>query len=69
MQTIKLNISGMKCSHCVQSVSDALNALEGVTASVSLEDNSANVQMAQAIDTNVLVKAVEAAGYGAQVAE
>lgn len=69
MQTIKLNISGMKCGHCVQSVSDALNALEGVTASVSLEDNSANVQMAQAIDTNELVKAVTTAGYGAQVAE
>ena len=69
MQSIKLNISGMKCGHCVQRVSDALNALDGVTATVSLENNSANVQMAQAIDTNVLVKAVEAAGYGAQIAE
>ena len=67
MQTIKLNISGMKCGHCVQSVSDALNALDGVTATVSLEKAMATVQIADAVDNKVLVKAVEDAGYRAQV--
>ena len=67
MQTTKLNISGMKCGHCVQSVSDALNALDGVTATVSLDEAMATVQSTDAIDYKVLVKAVEDAGYRAQV--
>jgi copper chaperone CopZ len=69
MQTIKLNVSGMKCGHCVQNVTNALNALEGVTATVSLEDGTATVEASKTIDNNTLIKAVETAGYGAQVAE
>ena len=69
MQTIKLNITGMKCGHCVQNVTNALNALDGVTATVSLEENSANVQSEGAIDNAMLIKAVETAGYGAQITD
>ena len=67
MQTIILNVSGMKCGHCVQNVSNALNALDGVTATVSLEDGTAKVETTKAIDNNTLIKAVETAGYGAQI--
>lgn len=67
MQTVKLNVSGMKCGHCVQNVTNALNALDGVTATVSLEDGTATVEATKAIDNSALIKAVETAGYGAQI--
>ena len=69
MQELKMKISGMKCGHCVQNVSNALNALDGVTATVSLEENSANIQSEAAIDKAMLIKAVEAAGYGAELTD
>ena len=68
MHTVKLNVTGMKCQHCVQNVTQALNKLGDVTATVSLEQASAIIESEQEIDTNHLIKAVEAAGYKATLA-
>ena len=44
MQKTKLKISGMSCQHCVKTVTDALNALEGVKrAKVNLRKGEAVV--------------------------
>ncbi len=42
MKTIKLEIDGMSCSHCVAAVKEALNNVDGVDA-VSVEIGSAEV--------------------------
>ena len=68
MHTIKLNITGMKCQHCVQNVTQALSKVGDVTATVSLEQASATIESAQEIDTSNLIKTVEAAGYKATLA-
>ena len=36
-----MKISGMHCEHCANTVTNALNGLDGVTAKVSLKENSA----------------------------
>ena len=56
-----LKIEGMSCAHCSARVEQALNALDGVTASVELKKKRAIV-VGDASD-DVLVKAVEDAGY------
>lgn len=56
-----LKIEGMSCSHCSARVEQALNAIDGVQASVDLKKKRATVETDVADD--VLVKAVEDAGY------
>ena len=60
-KTIK--IEGMMCSHCTGRVDKALNALDGVTATVSLEDKVAYVTVDGAVTDEELKKAVVDAGY------
>ena len=55
-KTIK--IEGMMCSHCTGRVDKALNALDGVTATVSLEDKAAYVTVDGAVTDEELKKAV-----------
>ena len=59
----KLIVEGMSCSHCSGRVEKALNALEGVSASVDLERKTASVTLSAPVDDAVLKKAVEDAGY------
>ena len=56
-------IEGMSCSHCSGRVEKALNQLEGVTAQVNLETNTASIELTQGISDEQLKKAVEDAGY------
>lgn len=58
-----INIEGMMCSHCTGRVSEVLNALEGVTAEVSLEDKCAYVTLSKEVSDEVLAKTVTDAGY------
>lgn len=59
-----LNIEGMSCNHCVMHVKNALMDIEGVKeCQVSLSSNTAEVDMDKNIDEEVLIKAVEDAGY------
>jgi copper chaperone len=65
MQTVTLAISGMTCGGCVRSVSNVLNALDGVAkADVSLDKRCAIVEYdAAKLNMNQLKRAVEEAGY------
>lgn len=58
-----IKISGMHCQNCVNSVAGALNALDGVSAKVSLSDGSAEVIFDREIEESELKRAVESAGF------
>ena len=58
-----LTIEGMMCGHCTGRVEQALNALEGVKAEVSLDNKTATVTAVEEIAEELLVKAVTDAGY------
>lgn len=63
----QLKIEGMSCGHCVRSVKEALESVEGVkSADVSLEQKSAAVE--HEADIAALIHAVEEEGYRVQVA-
>ena len=53
----------MMCSHCTGRVSQVLNAIDGVSAEVSLEDHAAYLTLTADVPDEVLVKAVTDAGY------
>ena len=58
-----LTIGGMTCAACVARVEGALNAIDGVTATVNLVTGRARVHAADGVDDAVLVEAVRRAGY------
>ena len=63
MQTT-LKVEGMMCKHCVKHVHNALAKMEGVTAvEVSLENNSATVNMDKEISLDDFAKVIDDAGY------
>ena len=61
--TKNIIIEGMSCGHCSGRVEKALNALDGVTAKVSLADKTATVQLSKEISDEQLRKTIEDAGY------
>jgi len=49
---IRVSVEGMSCEHCVRSVQEALESLEGIASvSVSLEDGAALVEGQVSDDT------------------
>ncbi len=58
-----MKIDGMMCGHCTGRVDKALNALEGVKATVSLEDKAAYLELDGEVSEELLKKAVEDEGY------
>lgn len=56
-------IEGMMCAHCKAHVEKALNALDGVSASVNLEAKTAHVTLSAPVSDDVLKNAVTEAGY------
>ena len=58
-----MKIDGMSCAHCSGRVEKALNALEGVTATVSLEDKAAYLTLDRTVGDEELTRAVTDAGY------
>ena len=58
-----IHIEGMSCSHCSGRVEKALNALDGVSATVSLEDKAATVTLSKDVSDDALRAAVTDAGY------
>ncbi len=65
--TITLNVTGMTCDHCVNSVTTALKDVPGVSeASVSLDEKSARV-VGESLDGARLIAAIEEEGYKAAV--
>ena len=59
-----VEISGMHCQNCANSVTRALNGIDGVAARVNLHANRAEVLMDRMVDEDELKHAVEQAGYG-----
>ena len=55
-------ISGMHCAHCVQSVTDSLNRIDGVSARVDLNKSCAEISLDREIGEDILICAVEKAG-------
>lgn len=61
--TKKMMIEGMSCGHCSARVEKALNAIEGVSATVNLEEKCAQITVTGSISDETLTKAVTDAGY------
>ena len=53
----------MSCNHCTARVEKALNAIDGVEATVSLDDKKANLTLSKDVSDEVLKAAIEDAGY------
>ncbi|HHJ20162.1 MAG TPA: heavy-metal-associated domain-containing protein, partial [Gammaproteobacteria bacterium] len=51
MSHLDFQISGMTCDHCAKNAEEGLNALEGVTASVSYETGVAQVNTEGTVTT------------------
>ena len=70
MTSVELALEGMTCASCVTRIERKLNKLDGVEASVNLATERAAVRFDPArIAVEDLVHAVEAAGYGARLAD
>ncbi len=67
MARYKLKISGMTCEHCASAARQALDALPGVSASVSFDPPEARVETRGDIDTAELVEALASKGYRASL--
>ena len=57
-------VEGMSCGHCSARVEKALNALEGVKATVDLDSKTATIETTGAVTDDQLKAAVVEAGYG-----
>lgn len=67
--TISLDITGMTCDHCADSIQQALLAMAGVSrAEVSYPAGSAQIDAVSEVETVALLEAVRAKGYGAELA-
>ena len=56
-------VNGMMCAHCKARVEKALNAIEGVSAQVSLEEKAAHITLSAHVSDERLKAAVTDAGY------
>jgi copper chaperone CopZ len=66
MKTVTLSIPDMKCDGCVSAVKEALETQHGVGAvEVSLQEKTARIVASDDVAADILVSAVEAAGYKA----
>lgn len=62
MTTLKVN--GMRCQHCVQSVTKALNDLDGIThVSVDLEKKEVTFEETVPIDLEVVKQTIRDTGF------
>ena len=65
-----LDVTGMKCEGCVESVTSALESVDGVRrADVSLEEGRADVETQATVTLDSLISAVESAGFEAKPAD
>ncbi|UCV24048.1 heavy-metal-associated domain-containing protein [Ferribacterium limneticum] len=68
MENTVIKVGGMSCQGCVKNITGVLGALAGVaSAEVSLEAGEAKVAFdPQAVTREVLVNAIEDAGFDAE---
>ncbi|MEN6305869.1 MAG: heavy metal-associated domain-containing protein [Armatimonadia bacterium] len=68
--TIELEIHGMSCTHCANTVEQALKSVSGVRkATVDLDSQWAMVTAEKWVIEEDLTRAVEKAGYEARIAQ
>lgn len=60
---LKVQIDGMACHHCTGRVSEVLNAVDGISAEVSLEDKAAYITLSRDISDDEITKIISDAGY------
>ena len=58
-----IKIEGMHCGGCVKRVDAALNAIDGVSATVDLATGSAVVELTKEVSDEVLRETVEDLGF------
>ena len=65
MKQVTLNVEGMSCSHCVNAVTKALTALEGVSGvNVDLAGKTATVDYEEEkVSLDSMKQAIEEEGY------
>ncbi|MBI2311426.1 MAG: mercury(II) reductase [Betaproteobacteria bacterium] len=65
-----LRITGMTCDHCARGVEKALSSVAGVVkAKVSYDEGTAHVETGGDVPGPVLIHAVKAKGYGAELVD
>ena len=59
-----IKIDGMGCQHCVNRITEALSAIDGVDVlEVSLEDKTATVDVEESVADEVLMDAIDEEGF------
>ncbi len=61
--TYTLNVDGMHCSNCANHVENALNSIEGVWATVKLENNTVLVRSKKILKWDELCPLISQEGY------
>lgn len=61
--TIEVVIDGMSCGHCSARVEKALNAIDGVSARVDLNNKTAYIENGNTVKDEEIIRAVKDAGY------
>lgn len=67
MESLRLDIAGMTCTHCATTIAEALKRLPGVEARVSYPDRAAYIEALGPNSVPTLLEAIEAVGYSAQL--
>ncbi len=59
------NVSGMKCKHCVMTVTEAVSEVEGVqSCDVNLEKGTVTVKFDDTLDESEISSAIKEEGFG-----
>ncbi len=64
---IRLEIEGMSCGHCEQTVREALTSVAGVSGVISVDRHAAEAIVEGTPDLESLISAVTAKGFEARV--
>ena len=68
MTTTTFLVPGMTCGHCSSAVTDELSKINGVTkVDVDLESKKVNIESDAAVDWQIIVDAIDEAGFEAVV--
>ncbi|MEY3696460.1 MAG: hypothetical protein RJA41_110 [Actinomycetota bacterium] len=64
MTTTQIKVTGMTCGHCVNSVTEELQTIAGVSqVKVDLESGQVTIESATEINPSDISAAIEEAGY------
>lgn len=61
--TIEVVIEGMSCGHCSARVEKALNAIDGISAHVDLDNKTAYIENGNTVKDEEIIRAVKDVGY------